>query len=382
VRGGAEVSLSEEDRQRYSRHLVLKEIGTQGQERLQRARVLIVGMGGLGSPAGLYLAAAGVGTLGVLDCDRVELSNLQRQVLFDSASVGTHKALAAQARLLALNPAIQVIAHVAELNAANARELLGAYDIIVDGTDRLATRYLINDACVLLGKPLVSAAIYRYEGQAFTYVPARGPCYRCAFPQPVAETAPSCAEAGVLGVLPGVLGTIQATEVIKLITGIGESLIGRLLTYDALEMRFRDFKVRASSECPVCGTHPSITELATVHAAPPAGALRARQLAPAELQTLLERQDTAATLRLVDVREPDEFAAGHLNGAINIPLDALPARLPEFLNPTTVVFVCRSGMRSQRAAELASRSGVPAVAHLEGGLLAWAARCDPKLEVA
>jgi adenylyltransferase/sulfurtransferase len=376
------VSLSDEERQRYSRHLVLKEIGTEGQERLGRARVLIVGVGGLGSPAALYLAAAGVGTLGVLDCDRIELSNLQRQVLFDSASVGKEKVLAAQARLRALNPAIEVIAHAVEFNAANARELLSGYDLVIDGTDRLATRYLINDACVLLGKSLVSAAIYRFEGQAFTYVPGRGPCYRCAFPQAAAEAAPSCAEAGVLGVLPGVLGAIQATEVVKLITGIGEPLIGRLLTYDALEMRFRDLKVRARSDCAVCGTHPSITELAGPLVSPGAADRPVRRLAPSELQALLDHQETASTLCIVDVREPDEFAAGHLSGAMNITLGALPARLPELATPTTVVFVCRSGMRSARAAELASRAGVPSVAHLEGGLLAWAARCDPALKVA
>jgi adenylyltransferase/sulfurtransferase len=376
------MSLSSEEQQRYSRHLALKEIGTEGQERLGRARVLIVGLGGLGSPAALYLAAAGVGTLGVLDCDRVELSNLQRQVLFDSASVGSEKAIAAQTRLRALNPAIEVIAHAVELNAANARALLSAYDIVMDGTDRLATRYLINDACVLLGKPLVSAAIYRFEGQAFTYVPGRGPCYRCAFPQPSSEAAPSCAEAGVLGVLPGVLGAIQATEILKLIAGVGEPLIGRLLIYDALEMRFRDLRVRARSDCPVCGTHPSITDLVTPQATPSAGASQVRRLAPGELQALLDPQKSETMLRIVDVREPDEFAAGHLSGAMNIPLGALPARLPELATPTTVVFVCRSGLRSARAAELASRSGVATVAHLEGGLLAWAARCDPGLKVA
>jgi molybdopterin/thiamine biosynthesis adenylyltransferase/rhodanese-related sulfurtransferase len=376
------VSLTEEERQRYSRHLVLKEIGPEGQEQIGRARVLIVGLGGLGSPAALYLAAAGVGTLGVLDCDRIELSNLQRQVLFDSASVGSEKAFAAQARLRALNPAIQVIAHATELNASNARELLSGYDIVVDGTDRLLTRYLINDACVLLGKPLVSAAIYRFEGQAFTYVPGRGPCYRCAFPQPAAEAAPSCAEAGVLGVLPGVLGAIQATEVLKLITRIGEPLVGRLLTYDALEMRFRDLKVRARSDCPVCGTHPSITDLAAPQDLPGSAAVQVRRLAPEELQALLDRQETAGTLHIVDVREANEFAAGHLVGATNIALGALPARLSELATSTTVLFVCRSGVRSARAAELASRAGVPSVAHLEGGLLAWAARCDPALKVA
>lgn len=376
------MSLTDEEQQRYSRHLLLTEIGPQGQERLARARVLIVGVGGLGSPAALYLAAAGVGTLGVLDCDQVELSNLQRQVLFDSASIGADKALAAQGRLRALNPTIHISAHAIELTAANARQLLGGYDIIVDGTDRLATRYLINDACVILGKPLVSAAIYRFEGQAFTYVPGRGPCYRCAFPQPADDAVPSCAEAGVLGVLPGVLGAIQATEVLKLIIGIGEPLIGRLLTYDALEMRFRDLKLHARSDCPVCGTHPSITELAGPLPAPAGGAAQVRRLAPRELQQLLEPQAAENKPHIVDVREPDEFAAGHLNGARNIPLGALPARLSEIPTPGIVVFVCRSGMRSARAADLASRAGVPVIAHLEGGLLAWAARCDPTLQVA
>jgi sulfur-carrier protein adenylyltransferase/sulfurtransferase len=376
------VSLSDEQRERYSRHLVLTEIGTQGQERLGQARVLIVGVGGLGSPAALYLAAAGVGTLGVLDCDRVELSNLQRQVLFDTASVGADKALAARDRLVALNPSIRVIAHAVELTASNVRELLGGYDVIVDGSDRIATRYLVNDACVLLGKSLVSAAIYRFEGQAFSYVPGRGPCYRCAFPQPAAEAAPSCAEAGVLGVLPGVLGAIQATEALKLITGIGEPLIGRLLTYDALQMRFRDFKVRARSDCPVCGTNPSITELTSALASAPAATAPIERLAPGELQALLDRPDAAASLQIIDVREPHEFAAGHLKGAVNIPLSTLPARLPELLGSTTVVFACRSGARSARAAELAVRAGVRGVAHLEGGLLAWAVRCDPKLQVA
>jgi adenylyltransferase/sulfurtransferase len=375
------MSLSDQDRERYSRHLVLKEIGTEGQERLARARVLIVGAGGLGSPAALYLAAAGVGTLGVLDFDQVDLSNLQRQVLFDSAAVGASKAIEARERLLALNPSIQVIAHAVELEASNARGLIGAYEVIVDGTDRLATRYLINDACVLLGKSLVSAAIYRFEGQAFTYVPGRGPCYRCAFPQPPADAAPSCAQVGVLGVLPGVLGAIQATEVIKLIVGIGEPLIGRLLTYDALQMRFRDLKVSARSDCPVCGTHPTIRDLPASAAARPGDAQPIRRLAARALQTLIERPGTE-TLRIVDVREPDEFAAGHLPGALNVPLGVLPQKLGDLSGSASLVFVCRSGARSTRAAELAKQAGLNAVSHLEGGLLAWAASCDPKLQVA
>jgi adenylyltransferase/sulfurtransferase len=375
------VSLSDQDRERYSRHLALSEIGTQGQERLARARVLIVGVGGLGSPAALYLAAAGVGTLGVLDCDRVELSNLQRQVLFDSTAVGAGKANAARQRLLALNPSIQVNAHAVELQAGNARELIDDYEVVVDGTDRLPTRYLINDACVLLGKSLVSAAIYRFEGQAFTYVPGRGPCYRCAFPEPPANAAPSCAEVGVLGVLPGVLGAIQATEAIKLITGIGDPLIGRLLTYDALQMRFRALKVSARSDCPVCGTHPTIRHLARAADQTTATPL-IRRLSAQALRAMIEQPEAGSALQIVDVREPNEFVAGHLTGALNIPLGMLAQRLGDWPRDASVVFVCRSGARSGRAADLAAQAGVRAIGHLEGGLLAWAASCDPSLRVA
>ncbi|HKC16559.1 MAG TPA: molybdopterin-synthase adenylyltransferase MoeB, partial [Steroidobacteraceae bacterium] len=227
------MSLSDSERERYSRHLLLPEIGAAGQEKLKRARVLVVGAGGLGSPASLYLAAAGVGTLGIVDHDRVDLSNLQRQLLFATSDVGAGKAVTAQARLRALNPDISVVAHELELRGDNALELLRPYDLVVDGSDRLATRYLVNDACVLLGKPLVSAAIHRFEGQAMSYVPGRGPCYRCLFPESAEGAVPNCAEAGVLGVLPGMLGALQATEAIKLVLGLGEALIGRLLTYDA-----------------------------------------------------------------------------------------------------------------------------------------------------
>jgi len=236
------VALSPTELARYSRHLALPEIGVAGQEKLRAARVLIVGAGGLGSPAALYLAASGVGTLGLVDCDRVDVSNLQRQILFATASVGHLKAEVAQQRLSALNPEIGVIAHAVELCAGNVLDLLRGYDVVLDGTDRLSTRYVVNDACVLLRKPLVSAAIHRFEGQAMTYVPGRGPCYRCLFADATQGVVPNCAEAGVLGVLPGVLGTIQATEAIKLITGAGETLAGRLLTYDALEMRFNEFR--------------------------------------------------------------------------------------------------------------------------------------------
>src|SRR5215468_11277385 len=257
---GSALSLSRSERERYRRHLALAEIGPAGQEKLKAARVLIVGAGGLGSPAALYLAAAGCGTLGLLDGDRVDLTNLQRQVLFDSESLGQLKAEAGRERLAALNPEVRIIAHALELRAANVRALFAQYDLVLDGTDRLSTRYLINDACVILHKRLVSAAIHRFEGHLMTYVPGEGPCYRCIFPQAADGMVANCAEAGVLGVLPGVLGTLQATEAIKLITGIGEPLTERLLTYDALEMRFTEFRVTRRRDCAVCGDTPTIRE--------------------------------------------------------------------------------------------------------------------------
>ncbi|HEY4974784.1 MAG TPA: molybdopterin-synthase adenylyltransferase MoeB, partial [Steroidobacteraceae bacterium] len=253
------MSLSATETRRYSRHLSLPEIGVAGQEKLQAARVLVIGTGGLGSPAALYLAASGIGNLGVLDFDRVEESNLQRQVLYDTASIGMPKAELARMRLAALNPELQLHAHQTELCAANVQGIFENYDVIVDGSDRLATRYLVNDACVIYGKSLVSAAIHRFEGQAMTYVPDSGPCYRCLFPQQAEGAAPNCAEAGVLGVLPGVLGAIQATEAIKLVVGCGVPLIGRLLTYDALEMRFQELRFKRRADCAVCGDTPSIT---------------------------------------------------------------------------------------------------------------------------
>ena len=352
------MSLSPEERTRYARHLALPEIAAEGQERLKSARVLVIGAGGLGSPSSLYLAAAGVGTLGVADCDRVDLSNLQRQVLFDNASLERPKAAAARERLLSLNPGIRVVAHELEVRAANVRELIEAYDVILDGTDRLPTRYLVNDACVLLQKPLVTAAIHRFEGQAMTYVPGRGPCYRCLFPETPAALVPSCAEAGVLGVLPGVLGAIQATEAIKLIVGRGEPLIGRLLTYDALEMRFQEFRFARRADCAVCGERPTITELRDAAEACMTEPLQSlRRMRPTELQVLLADPDARGTLLLVDVREPREFVAGHLHGAINMPMSQLDRRLPELPVGSTAVFMCRSGGRSLRACGQALAGG-------------------------
>ena len=376
------MTLSASERDRYQRHLALGEIGAAGQEKLKAARVLVVGAGGLGSPAALYLAAAGCGTVGLVDCDRVELSNLQRQVLFDSRDLARSKAEAGRERLTSLNPEIRVVAHALELKAANVRAVFKDYDLVLDGTDRLATRYLVNDACVILGLPLVSAAIHRFEGQVMTYVPGRGPCYRCVFPQAPEGVVPNCAQAGVLGVLPGVLGTLQATEAIKLITGVGEPLLGRLLTYDALEMRFHEFRVARRPDCAVCGNAPTITEPrdpAPLPTAAVAGAVR--RLTAGALNELL-REASAPAPRLVDVREVHEFSAGHLEGSVNIPLGELPRRLAEIAPHDAPVFICRSGGRSLAACELALRAGIAAPANLEGGLLAWAAEIDPALRVA
>jgi adenylyltransferase/sulfurtransferase len=373
--------LTPADRERYSRHLVLREIGVAGQEKLKAARVLVIGAGGLGSPSALYLAASGVGTIGVVDFDSVDVSNLQRQVIFDTASVGTAKAAAARARLLALNPHIELVAHQVELRADNVLQLFERYDIVLDGTDRFGTRYLANDACVILRKPLVSAAIHRFEGQAMTYVPDRSPCYRCLFPAPPGEgLVPNCAEAGVLGVLPGVMGTIQATEAIKLIVGAGEPLLGRLLTYDALAMRFEEFRFKRRSDCAVCGDNPTITVPQDAPQLCTAEALATiRTLTATEVSTLLKER--AGQASVVDVREPREFSASHLPGATNIPVGELHSRMGS-LPKGRVVFVCRSGARSLTAAALASRAGVEDIAHLEGGLLAWARDVDPTFEVA
>jgi sulfur-carrier protein adenylyltransferase/sulfurtransferase len=336
----------------------------------------------LGSPSALYLAASGVGTLGVIDCDRVDVSNLQRQVIYDSAAVGQSKAEVARVRLLALNPQIQVIAHDVELRAANVREIFASYDVILDGTDRFSTRYLSNDACVILRKPLVSAAIHRFEGQAMTYVPGAGPCYRCLFPDPPADgLVPNCAEAGVLGVLPGVMGTLQATEAIKLIVGVGEPLVGRLLTYDALAMRFEEFRFKRRSDCAVCGDRPTITEPRDAQEICSTEALeRVEKLTPRALQARLLSEISKPTI--VDVREPKEFAVAHLRGAVNIPVGELQTRIDEVPSSAVAVFVCRSGARSLAAAAIASSAGLSGIAHLEGGLLAWAREVDVGFEVA
>ena len=376
--------LSDIERARYSRHLLLPEIGSAGQERIKAARVLVVGAGGLGSPASLYLAAAGIGTLGVIDHDRIEISNLQRQVLFATANVGASKASAARDRLLALNPEIVVQAHDLELRADNAIRIIEQYDLLIDGSDRLATRYLVNDVCVLLRKPLVSAAIHRFEGQAMSYLPGQGPCYRCLFPRSADGVAPNCAEAGVLGVLPGILGALQAAEALKLVVSIGTPLVGRLLTFDALAMSWHEFKFVRRADCAVCGDLPSIrSPQDSVAAGLDHSSTTIKRLEPQQLQAMLQRPalDGAVPV-LVDVREAQEFITSHLPGAINVPLGELPLRLAGMPAHYSLIFICRSGGRSWAAANLAMSTGRESLAHLEGGMLAWAAALDPALVVA
>ncbi len=371
---------------RYARHLTLNEFGPAGQQKLSAARVLIVGCGGLGSPAALYLAAAGVGTLGLLDFDVVDESNLQRQVLFETADIGEPKAQRARQHLCALNPHIEVVAHQQELCAANVRELLGGYDLIVDGSDRVGTHYLVSDACVLYRKPLVTAAIYRFEGQIMSYVPDRGPCYRCLFPAIDAAAAPNCADTGVLGVLPGVMGSLQATEAIKLLTGIGLPLLGRLLTYDALDLHFHELRFSRREDCAVCGREPSITTPVD-----PPGFCTQRELRSVrgiDAQSLArDLRDAGSAPLLIDVRETAEFDAGHLTGSVNLPLslfghEGLSAQLQHLDTQRALVFVCRSGVRSAQAAAIAQRSGFANVRQLDGGLLSWRAQIDPAQTVA
>lgn len=356
------------DPARYARHLALPEIGTEGQQRLAASSVLVIGAGGLGSPVGLYLAAAGVGRIGLLDHDRIELSNLQRQVMFDTRQIGQGKAETARARMAALNPDVEVVAHAEKLVAANAERLLGAYDLVIDGTDRLATRYLINDACVLLGKPLVSAAIHRFEGQAMTYLPGRSPCYRCLYPESPEDLIPSCATAGVLGVLPGVMGALQATEAIKLLVGIGEPLAGRLLTYDALTLSFNEFRFPRRRDCAVCGEHPTITSLADHEEK---HLTRIVEWTPRQLADELKKEGGEERLLLVDVREPWEWAEGRLPGSVHMPLATLPQRMGEIPAGVTPVFICAVGGRSMAACRLFTAARDQDAINLAGGVVGW-----------
>ncbi len=374
--------LTLSERQRYSRHLLLPEVGEEGQRRLKSARVLCVGAGGLGSPAALYLAAAGVGTLGFVDFDVVDFSNLQRQILHGTNDVGRSKLESARDKLAALNPEVRIELHDTALSSANALDLFRPYDVIVDGTDNFPTRYLVNDACVLLRKPNAYGSIFRFEGQASVFGLESGPCYRCLYPEPPPPgLVPSCAEGGVLGVLPGIIGTIQATETLKLILGQGEPLIGRFLIFDALRMKFRELKLRKDPDCPVCGTHPTVTALidyeqfcgVTPAASESTPADDAREITALELKARLDRGDRLVVL---DVREPQEYQINRIDGSVLIPLGELGQRYGELDPAVEIVAQCKSGMRSAKAADFLRPKGFR-VKNLRGGILDWIDKVDP-----
>ena len=377
--------LTADELSRYSRHLILPEVGVEGQRKLKAARVLCVGTGGLGSPLALYLAAAGVGTLGLVDFDVVDASNLQRQIIHSTADIGRKKLDSAEEKLKALNPALNVVKHDTLLSSANALDILKDYDVVADGTDNFPTRYLVNDACVLLGKPNAYGSIFRFEGQASVFGTKDGPCYRCLYPEPPPPgLVPSCAEGGVLGILPGLVGVIQATETIKLILGIGEPLIGRLLLVDALNMRFRQLKLRKNPECPVCGDHPTVTKLIDYQqfcGIEPASERQSAvkngipQVSPKDLK---KRIDAGEDLFILDVREPFEYQIANIGGVL-IPQNDVPKRIGEIDRNREIVVQCKSGGRSQRIAEYLKQSGFPTVSNLAGGIVAWSDEVDPKV---
>ncbi len=369
-------TLSQAELVRYSRHIILPEVGLAGQQRLKQSRVLVVGCGGLGSPVALYLAAAGVGHLGLVDFDHVDASNLQRQIIHSTSAIGQSKLDSAESRLLNLNPYVKVERYDTRLVAANALEIIQGYDVVVDGTDNFSTRYLVNDACVILGVPNAYGSIYRFEGQASVFAAKDGPCYRCLFRQPPpAGAVPNCAEGGVLGVLPGLVGTIQATEAIKLLLGIGRPLIGELLLVDALDMEFRRLKVRKDPECPACGTR-EIRELEDLDVGCEVPAQKERDIS---VVTLAERRRVGRELFLLDVREPHEWAIGRIEGAELIPLGELLRSLDRVPRDRDVVVYCKGGARSAQAADLLAAAGYARVENLVGGILAWGAEIDPSL---
>ncbi|HLG18385.1 MAG TPA: molybdopterin-synthase adenylyltransferase MoeB [Bdellovibrionota bacterium] len=375
------MSLSQEEVQRYSRHLIMPEVGTEGQERLKQASVLMIGAGGLGAPLGLYLTAAGIGRIGILDFDRVDASNLHRQVIYGTDDVGRSKLGAAKDRLANMNPNVVIETHETKLTSENAMEIIGRYDIVVDGTDNYPTRYLVNDACVLLKKPNVYGSIFRFEGQASVFDATRGPCYRCLYAVPPPPgLVPSCAEGGVLGILPGVIGTIQATETVKLILGRGESLIGRLLLYDALSMKFRELKLRKNLECPICSDRPTITKLIDYNEfcgiRPDPVVEEAFEITPQELKTRIDRGDKFV---LLDVREANEYSICHLEGAKLIPLREVPNRLNELNLGEEIIAYCKMGKRSQTAADQLRKAGFKKVMSLKGGINAWSNEIDPSV---
>jgi len=374
--------FSSDELLRYARHLTLAEVGVSGQAKLRAARVLLIGAGGLGSPAALYLAAAGVGTLGIVDSDVVDLSNLQRQILHDTPSAGEAKTASASRHLAALNPHVHVIPFNERLTSANARGIVRQFDIVVDGSDNFPTRYLVNDTCVFEHKPLVYGSILRFEGQLSLFGVAGGPCYRCLFSEPPpAELVPSCADAGVIGVLPGIVGSLQALEAIKWIVGVGDSAAGRLLLFDALQLRFREIAVRRDPACVVCGDHPTVTELVDYDAFCQVGDLAASAADDAEItaKTLARSLKDPEAPFVLDVRQPWEYAIASVPGSTLIPLNELPARLAELPRHQALVTVCHHGARSLGARDLLLRAGFSRVRSLAGGVDAWAEFVDPAM---
>ncbi len=375
-------TLNNDEVLRYSRHLIMPEVGMEGQQKLKAARVLCIGAGGLGSPLALYLAAAGVGTLGLVDFDVVDYTNLQRQIIHSTADVGRKKLDSAADKLKAINPFLKLRTFDTKLTGENALELFRDFDIIADGTDNFPTRYLVNDACVLTGKPNVYGSIFRFEGQASVFATDEGPCYRCLYPEPPPPgLVPSCAEGGVLGILPGLVGIIQATEAIKLILGKGEPLIGRLLMVDALAMKFRELKLRKNPDCPVCGIHPTVTKLIDYNEfCGIRGEEKPVETSVPEIQVeeLKRRLDKGDDIFVLDVREPHEYQICNINGYL-IPLGDLPKRVNELDTSREIVAHCRSGVRSAKAVNFLRQAGFSKVSNLAGGILAWVDRVDPKM---
>jgi molybdopterin/thiamine biosynthesis adenylyltransferase/rhodanese-related sulfurtransferase/molybdopterin converting factor small subunit len=379
------VSLSNDEILRYSRHLIMPEVGMEGQLKLKNAKVLLVGTGGLGAPLGLYLAAAGVGRIGLVDFDVVDFTNLQRQVIHGTKDVGRKKLDSAADRMFDINPNVQIDRYEVALSSENALDILSPYEIIIDGTDNFPTRYLVNDACVILKKPNVYGSIFRFEGQASIFAYPGGPCYRCLYPEPPPPgLVPSCAEGGVLGILPGTIGLIQATEAVKLILGIGEPLIGRLVLYDALAMKFRELKLRRNPECPVCGDHPTITKLIDYqefcgipqHEPAPAPGAREGEISPMEVKAKLDRGDH---FLLLDVREPHEYQIARIPHSKLIPLGELPKRINELDSAVEIVAHCKSGVRSGKACDFLRQAGFKKVKNMTGGILAWSDKVDPSV---
>lgn len=383
----ADEKLSGEEIQRYGRHLIMPEITVEGQRKLKAARVLCVGAGGLGSPLLTYLAAAGVGKLGIVDFDAVDHSNLHRQIIHSTADIGQLKIVSATSRIREINPNVVVETHAVALKSNNALQICRHYDVIADGTDNFPTRYLVNDTCVLLGKPNVYGSIYRFEGQATVFWAVKGPCYRCLFPEPPPPgVVPSCAEGGVLGVLPGIIGVMQAIETIKLIVGLGEPLIGRLLAFDALKMRFRELKLAKDPSCPICGNNPTIHELmdyeqfcsTSGQAAPPGTEAPLPEITVGELKSLL---DAKADCLLIDVREPEEHAICRIPGSRLIPLGQLERNIQELDRDRDILVHCKSGGRSAKAVRTLQKAGFSRVRNVRGGITAWSKEIDPSVPV-